>query len=444
MAQVFELPDLGEGIHEAEIFEVLVSVGDSVEEGQPIFIVETDKASVEIPSPYSGSVEEIRVESGDIVRVGDPLISFDGNGAKSEGVQDEEEAPLEEVEKESETEAEAEEEQPEAEEAATGPKEGRPVPASPATRRLARELDVNLRQVPPSGLEGQVTAQDVRAFAEEKPEKTKEAEAGAPSEDKPAPPAKERPPLHAAEALELPDFNRWGSTSRTRLRSVRRTTAQHMAQAWNQIPHINHTDEANITELDQLRKQYKDEIKAGTLTLTVFVMKAVVAALKEYPRFNASLDVEAQEIILKDYYHLGVAVDTDRGLIVPVIRDVDRKSITQLAQELADLVQRTRDGETSLEDVQGGTFTITNVGILGGTNFSPIINFPQVAILGMAEARWKPTVQNVDGRREIEPRFMLPLIGAADHRVLDGADLARFISLMVDILEDPDKLMLML
>jgi pyruvate dehydrogenase E2 component (dihydrolipoamide acetyltransferase) len=441
MAQTFKLPDLGEGIHEAEIQEVLVSTGDDVEEGQPVLTVETDKASVEVPSPYNGTVTEIKVEAGDLVQVGDPLLIFSEVEEKAEEPAKKEKPPAQEAKPEKEPpRAEGKEaiQEPAAERA-----QGRPVPASPATRRLARELSVDLRQVPPSGPAGRVTAQDVRSFAEEGAEE--KAVTPKPSEEKPARPPRERA-TRPVEAPSLPDFSRWGQVERIPLRSVRRAIAEKMTQAWSQIPHVSHTDLADITELDRLRRHYKDEMEAGSLTLTVFVMKAVVAALKAFPRFNASLDVETEEIILKHYHHLGVAVDTDRGLVVPVIRDVDRKSIAELSEELQEVVERTRAGETSLEDVQGGSFTITNVGILGGTTFVPIINYPQVAILGMAQARWQPTVRNPgdEGAMKIEPRFTLPLIAAVDHRVLDGADAARFVTMLVNILEDPDKLMLML
>lgn len=228
------------------------------------------------------------------------------------------------------------------------------------------------------------------------------------------------------------------------LRSVRRATAAKMAQAWAHIPHVSHYDLADITALEQYRHVLAHEIDDGKLTLLIFVIKAVVAALKQHPRFNASLDMHTPAIILKHYYHLGVAVDTERGLIVPVIRDVDHKSMAELATELHSVVQRTRNGETRLEDMQGGTFTITNIGALGGRSFTPIINYPQVAILGMARASWQPVVRSPGDGDEmtVEPRFMLPLILAFDHRVVDGADAARFMQVVIDLLEKPDTLIL--
>jgi pyruvate dehydrogenase E2 component (dihydrolipoamide acetyltransferase) len=216
-----------------------------------------------------------------------------------------------------------------------------------------------------------------------------------------------------------------------------------MALAWSQIPHVSHHDVADVTELEAFRQKYKDDIDAqgGSLTLTVFVMKAAVAALKAQPRFNASLDAETEEIILKKYYHIGVAVDSERGLLVPVIRDVDRKSITQLAVEFKDLATRARDGEVSLDELQGGSLTITNPGPLGGTAFTPIVNHPEVAILRMARATWQPVVRGEGQGAEIASRFLLPLVVAFDHRVVDGADAARFMNIIIEILEDPDKLL---
>jgi pyruvate dehydrogenase E2 component (dihydrolipoamide acetyltransferase) len=466
MARTFNLPDLGEGIHEGEIIEILVSVGDEIEEGDDLLVVETDKASVEIPSPYTGEVTGIEVEPGDLVHVGDTIITF--SGGEEEPEKEAEEAPPEteqppegtgpEAGPEAEAEAEAEAEKEGAEEPGEGepqsaegaPKREGPVPASPSTRRLARELSVDLHEVPPTGPAGRVTSQDVRAFAE----KAEEEEVPAPAEEaRPEAEMPERPLFEIPEVIprgkvpSLPDFTRWGEVKRVPLRSVRRATAKQMALAWSQIPHVNHQDKADITELEHFRRRNKERIEeqGGKLTPTVFAIKAVVAALKEHPRFNASLDPESEEIILKQYYHVGIAVDTDRGLLVPVIRDVDRKSITELSVELYEIAQRTRSGEASLDELQGGTFTITNIGILGGTAFFPIINFPEVAILGMARARWEPIMRRSEaGEFETEPRYVLPLMLAFDHRVADGADAARFVGVVKKALETPENMLLMM
>jgi len=442
MARTFDLPDLGEGIHEGEIIEILVSVGDQVEEGDDILVVETDKASVEIPSPYTGEVTGIEVEPGDMVHVGDTILRFSGGEEEAEEAEEAlpEEAPEEEAE---EAEEEAALERP--------PERKGPVPASPSTRRLARELGVDLHDVPPSGPAGRVTSEDVRAFAERG--EVEEEEALVPPEEKAAERVPAEGPAELPEVIPqgripaLPDFTRWGEVERVPLRSVRRSTAKQMALSWSQVPHVNHQDKADITELERFRQKHKERIeeKGGRLTPTVFAMKAAVAALKEHPRFNASLDPESEEIILKQYYHVGVAVDTDRGLLVPVVRDVDRKSIAELSIELFELVQRTRSGDASLDELQGGTFTITNIGILGGTGFFPIINFPEVAILGMARARWEPIVRrNEEGEFETEPRYMLPLMLSFDHRVVDGADAARFVNVVKEALETPENMLLMM
>ena len=318
--------------------------------------------------------------------------------------------------------------------------------ASPSTRRLARELDVDLRQVAPTGPSGLVTAEDVRVFAgkakkaavlEEIPAEVEEAEE--------APAGLLAPSILSAGAPALPDFGQWGSVERVPLRSVRKATAKHMALSWSQIPHVTHADVADVTELDEFRRKHKADIEkqGGSLSLTVFALKAVVAALKAHPRFNASLDTGKSEIVLKHYHHIGVAVDTDRGLIVPVIRDVDRKSITELAMELDGLVRRAREGKTDREELTGGTFTITNIGPLGGTGFAPIINYPQVAILGMARARLQPVVRGDTDQYEIVPRLMLPLILGFDHRVVDGADAARFMNVIIEVLERIENLLML-
>jgi pyruvate dehydrogenase E2 component (dihydrolipoamide acetyltransferase) len=450
MAQEFKLPDLGEGIHEGEIVKVLVKQGDQIKEDQPILEVETDKATVEIPSPFSGTVTDVRVKQGDLVHVGDVMLVV-GDGAAAPAPAPEAKAP--ELEKEAPA---AARQAAAAKEPMTpprvAPQRDGPVPAAPSTRRLAREMGVDLRLVPSSGPGGRVTAEDVRAFAAQL--QAGEAAAERVPAAAPEKPAAEKPVTAPAEisavrpstiaAPELPDFSRWGQVERLPLRSVRRATAKHMALAWSQIPHVNHHDVADITDLDAFRRKYKDQVKeqGGSLTLTVFTIKAAVAALKAFPRFNASLDADTEDIILKKYYNIGVATDTDRGLLVPVVPDADRKSINELAIELPKLVEKTRNGEASLEDMQGGTFTITNIGPLGGTDFNPIVNYPEVAILGMARASWQPVVRWQKDRAEFVPRLILPLILAFDHRVVDGADAARFMNMIVEILQDPNKLLM--
>jgi pyruvate dehydrogenase E2 component (dihydrolipoamide acetyltransferase) len=437
----FKMPDPGEGIHEAEVLEVLVAEGDRVEDGQTVMVVETDKANLEIPAPVSGVVQEIRVKEGDIIEVGSVVMVFFEDGeqeaaeaaetetpSKKEKPADEKERPPSEIPSKKEEAAE----KPEAIEAEKDRR--KPVPATPATRRLARELNVDLYAVKASGPGGRVTAEDVKKFAESPKKKATEKEA-----------ARFEPPEAArAEHPPLPDFSRWGALERVPLRSVRRTTAKRMALSWAEIPQVTHQDVADITELEAFRRDNQAEIEreGGKLTLTVFAMKAAVAALKAHPRFNASLDTDAREMVLKKYYHIGVAVDTNRGLLVAVVRDVDCKSMADLAKEVKALAERTRKGEVEPKDLSGGTFTITNIGPLGGTGFTPIINYPQVAILGLARARMQPMVRGDIDNYQITPRLMLPLCLGFDHRIVDGADAARFMGEVIRLLENPKKLML--
>lgn len=446
MTRTFKLPDLGEGIHEAEIIEILISVGDQVEEGDTIMVAETDKAAVEIPSPFTAEITGINVEVGKVVNTGDVIVEFSGEGEDAEQVEEapaEEQAPVGEDPAPEKKPATAE--RPEEKKESVSERDGKPVPASPSTRRVARELGVNLRVVPSSGPGGRVTTEDVKQFAET-------GGADQPPIEK-TPAEIEQKPVGLSEVVpfavqpELPDFSRYGEVERMPLRSVRRATAKQMALAWSQVPHVNHQDEADITDLETFRQKHKPKIEAagGKLTPTVFALKAAVVGLKKFPRFNASLDAENQEILLKKYYNLGVAMDTERGLLVPVINDVDHKSIRELSIELYELAQRVRTGEATLDDLQGGTFTLTNIGILGGTAFAPIVNYPEVAILGMARAKWKLVTQRTDdGEFETQPRFMLPLIMAFDHRVVDGADAARFMNVVKEALQSPDNMLMMM
>ena len=426
MSRAFKLPDLGEGIHEGEILAVMVEAGQDVKEGDIILEVETDKAAVEIPSPYTGKVEEILVKPGDVVNVGDVMMTFSGEEKATEAPKAEQtEAPAAKAEKAGETPA------PRAQ-ASTGP-----VPASPATRRLARELGVDLHLVNSTGPAGLVTAEDVRAFA-------KKGAAG--QKSIPVPAVSDAESQATSVSLPaLPDFEKWGSVERIPFRSIRRATARQMSLAWSQIPHVNSQDVVDVTRLEAFRQKHKAEIEAigGKLTLTVFALKAIATALKTYPNFNATLDTVNSEIIIKNYYNIGVAVNTDSGLIVPVVRDVDRKSIRELAVELNDLVLKTRARKTPVEDMQGGTFTITNAGAMGGGFFAPIINYPEVAILGVGQARMQPVVREKEkGNFVIVPRLMMPVVLCIDHRVLDGADAVRFLRVLVDTLEDPDELLI--
>src|SRR5882672_1746592 len=419
MPRTFVLPDLGEGLVEAEIRAVLVHEGDVVKEDSPLLEVETDKAQVEIPSPFAGRVEKIHVEPGQTVKVGQPLVSFaDAGGAPAPARP----AP-----------AAAAPMAPVSQPAAVPRAEGGPVAAAPSTRRLAREMGVNLQAVRGTGPGGRITDDDVRASAG-KPATTPAAPAGAAA---PAGPAK---PLAMVglEPPQLPKFEQWGPVERQPLSHLRRTIAERMALSATLIPHVSHFDKVDITDLNAIVTRSFEAAKERqvTLTLTSFILKAASLALAEHPQFNASLDAGAGELILKRYCHLGIAVATERGLIVPVIRDVDKKPVMELARELATLAQRVRDGKATLDDLRGGTFTITNIGALGGTGAIPIINYPEVAILGVARGREEAVVRG----GQIVPRLLLPISLTFDHRVADGADGARFAQAIIRRLEAPETL----
>ena len=454
MARPFVLPDLGEGLTEAEIVKVLVNEGDVIQEDAPLLEVETAKAQVEIPSPVSGRVEKVHVQAGQTVRVGAVLVTFadaaDGRGTPPGEPAADTLEPARTPAPESPPGA-IDGRAREAPAAAPAIARTGPVPATPATRRLARELGVDLRTVPGSGSAGRVTDDDVRAAAAGGPPATRAESTPAatpavtPQGGAAGGPGAERGPARplASIGLEpppLPRFEQWGPVERQPLSPLRRTIAERMTLSATLIPHVTHFDRADITDLDAVIRRNLDAAKARgvTLTLTSFLLKAAALALAAHPQFNASLDPAAGELIVKRYVHVGVAVATERGLIVPVIRDVDRKPIQELARELAALAQRVRAGKAVLDDLRGGTFTITNVGALGGTGAIPIINYPEVAILGVARGREEAVVR--EGR--IEPRLLLPLSLTFDHRVADGADGARFASDVVRRLEHPEHLLL--
>ena len=314
------------------------------------------------------------------------------------------------------------------------------MPATPATRRLARELGVDLHRVPATGPGGRVTDDDVRAGAGGGAPAPTQAQAPRAARAEPAAPAAPGKPLatHVTEP-PLPNFEQWGAVERQPLSHLRRTIAERMTLSATVIPHVTHFDRADITELDAIIQRNLEAVKARgvTLTLTAFLLKAAAQALGEHPTFNATLDTAAGQLIVKRYVHLGVAVATERGLIVPVLRDVDKKSVLDVARELGGLAQRVREGKAALDDLRGGTFTITNIGALGGTGAIPIINYPEVAILGVARARQEPVVRE----SRIEARLLLPLSLTFDHRVADGADGARFASAIIRRLERPELLL---
>lgn len=445
MATEITLPDLGENIESGTVVNVLVSEGDQIEAEQSIVEIETDKAVVEVPSTASGKVVSVNVSAGDEVKVGSALITIEaGDGASdNEPAPEEKPVPSEDAETDAEetepedkpekpepsvkSESEAEVEQPKPEPAKTddtAASSSQPVPAAPSVRRFAREIGVNISAVSGSGPSGRITVDDVKEYARNSAEKrtTSPSESKAPS---------------GVASRNLPDFSKWGEIEREKMSRLRIAVADNMANAWNTIPHVTQEDRADITELEQWRKKNGAIVEAegGKLTVTAIALKIVAAALRKFPQFNTSIDMQNSEIISKKYIHIGVAVDTDRGLVVPVIRDVDRKSLVELSVELTEFAEKARDNKLSLDDMQGGTFTITNLGGLGTTQFTPIVNWPQVAILGISRGSFQPT-WNTD-EKSFEPRLILPLSVSYDHRVIDGADAARFIRWVAKAFEEP-------
>lgn len=436
MSTDFTLPELGENIRAGDVIKVNVAVGQRVAKEQPVLELETDKAVIEVPSSVAGVVTAVHVKVGDKAQIGQAVFTVDGADApqaivKTAPVAIEQAAPKIPVQapstKESETPPVARQEIAVASDEAVRvvvPQRGvsEPVLAAPSVRKLAREIGIDIDMVAASGPHGRVTVEDVKATARRASADNGGFVAG-------------KTLGNVIPPIELPDFTKFGAVERKAMTNVRRRTAERMSAAWLNIPHVTQHDDADITELENLRKQFgkRAESAGGSLTITVIVLKIVASALKVFPHFNASLDMAAQEIITKKYYNIGVAVDTDRGLIVPVIKDVDKKNIVQLSRELTEAAEKARSKKTSLEEMQGGSFTITNLGGIGGGYFTPIINPPEVAILGLG--RWRYQQVYVDGK--FEARKMLPLSLSYDHRIIDGADAARFLRWIVDAVNQP-------
>lgn len=457
MATEFRLPALAENVDQVSVTRIFVSEGDHVEKDQPVLEIETDKAAAEVPSDVSGTVSEIRAKEGSSLRVGDVVLVLKDDGVakkadapakkepekkaapvaqeaaeKPKAVTQKPETPPAKQEVKAEpasatTEPEDETTEPESREgAAPSPARrsaGGPVPAAPSVRRLAREIGVDVSEVPGSGPGGRISMDDVKSFARSVNTDVRGISGGI-----------------VSTRVPLPDFSRWGDVERQAMNSVRRRTAENMATAWATVPHVTQFDKADVTQLEELRKRYGKRVEAqgGKLTATAIIVKVLASALKKFPQFNSSIDLANNEVIHKHYYNIGVAVDTDRGLLVPVIHNADQKSIVEIAVELNGLTERARQRKSKLEEMQGGTFTVSNLGGIGGTAFTPIVNPPEVAILGVSRSSVEPVF--VDG--VFEPRTMLPLALSYDHRVIDGADGARFMRWLIDALEQPFLLFL--
>ncbi len=462
MATEFKLPALAENVEQVSVTKIFVSEGDEIEKDQPVIEIETDKAAAEVPSEVSGTVTEIRAKEGSTLRVGDVvLVVKDGaEGKKKEeapakkepekkagkaeekkaekpkaeekkakkapAAKEKAEEPAEEEPEETADEAEADSADEETSEEAPAPARraaGGPVPAAPSVRRLAREIGVEISEVPGSGPGGRISMEDVKAYSRRVNTDVRGISGGVVSTRSP-----------------LPDFSRWGEVERQAMNSVRRRTAENMASSWAQVPHVTQFDKADVTQLEELRRRFGKRVEAegGKLTATAILVKVLASALKKFPQFNSSIDLANNEVIYKQFYNIGVAVDTDRGLLVPVIHNADQKNIVEIAIELSAMAERARQRKSKLEEMQGGTFTISNLGGIGGTGFTPIVNPPEVAILGVSRSAVEPVF--VDGA--FQPRTLLPLALSYDHRVIDGADGARFLRWVVEALEQPFLLFL--
>ena len=415
MIKDIHLPDLGEGIEGAEISEVAVAPGDTVTVEDTIFVLESDKASMEIPAEVNGTVTEIAVAAGDEVKTGQLLIKIEISDSTDSVV---EEPVLTEETKQIITPTDEEKpakatRSPVIED--TGSTDN--VFASPGVRRLARELGISLQIIKGSGPKGRITKDDLNGYIK--------LQMAISSGSIPAP----QPVI---------DFSQWGDVEVQKLTKIKRITGKRLQQAWQLIPHVTQFDAADITDLDALRKEVKKEgtEKGINVTFLPFLMKALSIVLKEMPEFNSSLDHTNQNLVLKNYYHLGVAVDTPSGLTVPVVRDVDQKSVFELSEELMDLSARARDKKLKPDELKGGTFSISSLGGIGGTGFSPIVNPPEVAIMGVSRSAWKEVYDKASS--EFVAKFIMPFSLSYDHRVIDGAAAASFTSRFADLLSDLD------
>jgi len=411
----FKLPALGEGIDGGTVVSISVKTGDTVKKDQELFTIETDKASMPVPAPADGLIVELRVKAGDKVSVGAVVAMLSGSPKVPQIAA----SPSVLVSAQPATPQAAQQAAPPAAEPAGKP----PVAAGPATRRLARELGINLHEVAGSARGGRITIDDLKAFVKKKMT---------------APPP--GPSSSGVTIPPLPDYSKYGPIEKKPISNIRKKIAENLTISWHVAPAVTQFDLADITDLEAGRKRISENLPKGSpkVTMTVLAIKAVVAALKEFPHFNSSLDVANGMQVFKQFFNIGIAVDTERGLVVPVIRDADKKSIRDLARDIAQLAEKARTGKLSIDEMRGGSITITNLGGIGGTAFSPIINYPEVAILGMARSSLQPVVR--DGK--IEPRLMLPLCLTYDHRVIDGADGARFTTRLVQLFSDPIRLLM--
>jgi pyruvate dehydrogenase E2 component (dihydrolipoamide acetyltransferase) len=450
----FTIPELGENVAGGDVTRVLVKVGETIARDQPVLELETDKATIEVPSSVAGVVKEIKVKQGDKIKVGASVLTVE-DGASTAAGGAAKSAPREEPAKEKAAAPQPQEpQQPEKPEKPEKPetvvsmsrpqrqveappspapvqeRRGPAAPAAPSVRKLAREVGVDINDIQGTGPNGRISQEDVKEHARRILSSVglsggEAARAGL------------RP-----SGVALPDLAKWGEIERQPMSNVRRKTAEHLGHAWSSIPHVTQFDKADITALEALRKKYAPEVekREGKLTVTAILVKVLAAAVKRFPQFNAAVDMASNEIVLRKYVNVGVAVDTDRGLLVPVIRNADQKNIAQIAVEVQQAAVKARDRKLTLDDMSGGTISISNLGGIGGTYFTPIVNWPEVAILGVSRGYQEPVWNPSAGRQStgaFEPRLMLPLSLSYDHRIIDGADAIRFLRWVADALEQP-------
>jgi pyruvate dehydrogenase E2 component (dihydrolipoamide acetyltransferase) len=481
--QEFKVPELGENVSQGDVAKILVKVGDTIARDQPVLELETDKATIEVPSSVAGVVKDIKVKQGDKVTVGAVILTVDENGlgaakpaaggAASAPPSKAPEAPkTEEQNNEASGALKATDQKvismprpsspapqasarqgqsdvprtsglaapkpaPEAPRAGglatpkltpeAGAEAGPAAPASPSVRRLAREIGVDVNEVHGSGPEGRISQEDVKEHA-----RRILSSVGTPQA---------RGSGQPATSVPLPDFEKWGPIERQPMSNIRRKTAEHLSHAWTTIPHVTQFDKADITPMEELRTKFRKQVEkaGGNLTVTAVLVKVIAAAVKQFPQFNASLDAANNAIIYKKYVNIGVAVDTEYGLLVPVIRSADQKNITQIAIEMQQLSEKARAKKLSLDEMSGGGISISNLGGIGGTYFTPIVNWPEVAILGVSRGILEPVWRG----DKFEPRQLLPLSLSYDHRVIDGADAMRFLRWVVEAIEQPFLLSLL-
>ncbi len=427
----FVLPELGENIRSATVIKVLVEVGNTVQKDQPVIEVETDKATIEVPSDLAGTVTEVLVKEGDTITTGSIVFKISDSEATTVAAPVTSAAPAEVVQLSAPADEKPVTFVPEKSAPADAPKvipiENQPAmlqnaaPAAPSVRRLAREIGVDVNQVKGTGPGGRILLDDVKAYSKALHQQRNEVQH-----------------IRTEQHQEpLPDFTKFGETERQTMSNIRFKTADHLSYAWHTIPHVTQFDKADITALEEFRKSYaKEAEKQGVkLTVTAVLVKIIAAALKKFPQFNASVDMQSKEVIYKKYFNIGIAVDTEFGLIVPVIKNADQMNVIEISREMNALAEKARNKKASIADMQGGCFTITNLGGIGGTFFTPIINAPEVAILGVSRGNIEPVY--IDGK--FEPRLLLPLSLSYDHRIIDGADGIRFLRWIIGAIENPMK-----